>query len=56
MGLVAIEVGRSIGVIDGAVYTMLVLMAIGTTLMTTPLLRKLAAEPRAAASSTQPRL
>ncbi len=56
MGLVAIEVGRSIGVIDGAVYTMLVLMAIGTTLMTTPLLRKLAPEPRAAASSTQPRL
>ena len=41
MGLVAIEVGRSIGVIDGAVYTMLVLMAIATTVMTTPLLRAL---------------
>ena len=56
MGLVAIEVGRSIGVIDGAVYTMLVLMAIGTTVMTTPLLRRLAPEAHAAASPTQARL
>ncbi len=43
MGRVPIEVGRSLGVIDGAVYTMLVLMAIGTTLSTTPLRRRLAA-------------
>jgi Kef-type K+ transport system membrane component KefB len=56
MGLVAIEVGRSIGVIDGAVYTMLVLMAVATTLMTTPLLRRLAPGSRAAASLAPPRL
>lgn len=41
MGLVAIEVGRSLGVIDGAVYTMLVLMALATTFVTTPVLRRL---------------
>ena len=41
MGLVAIEVGRTIGVIDGAAYTMLVLMALATTFLTTPVLRLL---------------
>lgn len=41
MGLVAIEVGPSISVIDGAVYAMLVLMALATTFVTTPVLRRL---------------
>ena len=44
MGLVAIEVGRSIGVIDGAAYSMLVLMALTTTFLTTPVLRRLQPE------------
>jgi Kef-type K+ transport system membrane component KefB len=38
MELVVINVGKDLGVIPDSVYCMLVLMAIGTTLMTTPLL------------------
>ncbi len=41
MGLVAINIGRELGVVPPSVFTMLVLMAIVTTLMTTPVLRRL---------------
>ncbi|MFM8733937.1 MAG: hypothetical protein ACKOC8_01885, partial [Pirellulales bacterium] len=37
MELIVINVGLELGVIPPAVYSMLVLMAIGTTLMATPL-------------------
>ena len=37
MELIVINVGMDLGVIPPAVYCMLVLMAIGTTLMATPL-------------------
>ena len=39
MGLVAIHVGREMGVVTDAAFSMLVLMALLTTFMTTPLLR-----------------
>ena len=39
MGLVILNVGMEIGVMTPALYAMMVLMAIGTTCMTTPLLR-----------------
>lgn len=41
MGLIAINVGRDIGVIPDSVFCMLVIMALVTTFMTTPLLRRL---------------
>jgi Kef-type K+ transport system membrane component KefB len=41
MGLVAINVGRDLGVISDALFCMLVLMAIVTTFMATPILRRL---------------
>ncbi len=41
MELIVINVGMDLGVIPPAVYTMLVLMAIGTTLMATPLAAQL---------------
>lgn len=41
MGLVAINVGRELGVIPDQVFSMLVVMAIGTTVMTVPLLKLL---------------
>lgn len=41
IGLIAIKVGRDIGVIPDSVFCMLVIMALVTTLMTTPLLRRL---------------
>jgi Kef-type K+ transport system membrane component KefB len=41
MGLIAINVGRELGVISSSVYCMLVIMALGTTVMTTPLLLRL---------------
>ena len=44
MGLIAINVGRELGVITDAVFTMLVIMALVTTFMTTPLLRRLLPE------------
>ncbi len=40
MGLIAINVGRDIGVIPDSVFSMLVIMALVTTFMTTPLLRR----------------
>ncbi|MBX3435624.1 MAG: cation:proton antiporter [Pirellulales bacterium] len=43
MGLVAINVGRELGVVPDAVFTMLVLMALVTTVITTPILRRLIA-------------
>ena len=41
MGLIAINVGRDMGVIPDSVFCMLVIMALVTTFMATPLLRKL---------------
>lgn len=41
MGLIAINVGRELGVIPDNVFGMLVIMALFTTLLTTPLLRRL---------------
>lgn len=41
MGLVAINVGYELGVVPDAIFSMLVIMALVTTLMTTPLLRRL---------------
>ncbi len=41
MGLVAIHVGYELGVVPDSVFSMLVLMALVTTFMTTPLLRRL---------------
>lgn len=38
MELIVINVGRDLGVIPPVVFTMLVLMALGTTIMTTPIL------------------
>lgn len=41
MGLIAINVGRELGVITETVFCMLVIMAIATTIITAPLLRML---------------
>jgi uncharacterized protein len=41
MELIVINVGMDLGVIPPSVYTMLVIMAIGTTLMATPLAARL---------------
>ncbi len=41
MGLVAINVGRDMGVIPDSVFSMLVIMAVVTTFMTSPILRRL---------------
>lgn len=43
MGLIAINVGRDLGVIPDSVFCMLVIMALVTTLVTTPVLRRLLA-------------
>lgn len=43
MGLIAINVGRDLGVIPDSVFCMLVIMALVTTFLTTPLLRRLLA-------------
>jgi Kef-type K+ transport system membrane component KefB len=40
MGLVAINVGRDLGAIPDSVFSMLVIMAIATTVMTVPILRR----------------
>lgn len=45
MGLIAINVGRDMGVIPDSVFCMLVIMALVTTFMTTPLLRLLLGKP-----------
>lgn len=51
MGLVAINIGRELGVIPETVFTMLVLMAVVTTVVTVPVLRVLlAAGPEQAAA------
>lgn len=39
MGLIAINVGRELGVVPDQLFSMLVIMAVVTTVMTTPLLR-----------------
>jgi Kef-type K+ transport system membrane component KefB len=44
MGLIAINVGRDLGVIPESVFCMLVIMALVTTFLTTPLLRRLLPE------------
>ena len=41
MGLIAINVGRQMGVVPDNIFGMLVIMAVVTTLITTPLLRRL---------------
>jgi hypothetical protein len=41
MGLIAINVGRDLGVIPESVFCMLVIMALATTFLTTPLLRRM---------------
>ncbi|MBI1311888.1 sodium:proton antiporter [bacterium] len=41
MGLIAINIGRDLGVVPDAVFSMMLLMAIVTTIMTAPLLRQL---------------
>ena len=48
MELVILNVGRDLGVITPAVFAMMVLMALVTTLATTPILRRLAAAPAGA--------
>jgi Kef-type K+ transport system membrane component KefB len=44
MGLIAINVGRDLGVVPDSVFCMLVIMALVTTLLTLPLLRRLLPE------------
>ena len=44
MGLIAINVGRDMGVVPDSVFCMLVIMALVTTLLTLPLLRRLLTE------------
>ena len=41
MGLVAVNLGREMEVVPDVVYSMLVIMAIVTTVVTTPALRRL---------------
>jgi Kef-type K+ transport system membrane component KefB len=48
MGLVAINIGRDLGIVPDSVFAMLVIMALVTTLMTSPLLRWLVPEPERA--------
>ena len=40
MGLVAINIGRDLGLLPPALFTMFVVMAIATTIMTGPLLAR----------------
>lgn len=49
MGLIAVNAGRDLGVVPDAVYSMLVVMAIATTLITTPLLKRLVVDDASAA-------
>jgi Kef-type K+ transport system membrane component KefB len=57
MGLVAVNVGADLGLLPPAVFTMFVLMALVTTAMTCPLLRRwLPAEPLAEVPDVSPRL
>jgi Kef-type K+ transport system membrane component KefB len=54
MGLIAINVGRELHVIPDNVFCMLVLMAVVTTFMTSPLLRRWLPAALAGHASTQP--
>jgi len=54
MGLIAINVGRELGVVPDSVFSMLVMMALVTTLATTPLLRRLLARSREIATEDGP--
>ena len=49
MELVALNIGYELGILPQSCFTMLVLMALGTTAMTTPLVRRLAREEAQAA-------
>ncbi len=46
MGLIAINVGRDLGAIPDSVFSILVLVAIGTTVFTVPILRRILPSPR----------
>ncbi|MCA9189250.1 MAG: cation:proton antiporter, partial [Planctomycetales bacterium] len=54
MGLIAINVGRELGVVPDRVFSMLVIMAVATTLLTTPVLRRLLAEATGTTPSHRP--
>ncbi len=57
MGLIAVNIGRELGVIPDTIFCMMVVMAIVTTLMTAPVLRRLLPNDRMAtpdASGTAP--
>ena len=41
MGLIAVNIGRELGVIPDTIFCVMVIMAILTTLMTAPVLRRL---------------
>ena len=41
MELIAVNIGRELGVIPDSVFCMLVIMAVVTTLMTAPIMRRL---------------
>ena len=41
MGLIAVNIGRDLGVIPDTMFCIMVIMAIATTLMTAPILRRL---------------
>ena len=47
MGLIAINVGRQLGVIPESVFCMLVIMALLTTVVTTPVLKCMLFSPAA---------
>jgi Kef-type K+ transport system membrane component KefB len=50
MGLIAINIGRDLGVIPDTVFSMMVLMAIVTTVITAPILKRLLKTPSPAVS------
>jgi K+:H+ antiporter len=43
--LVVLDIGRQLGVLDGPLFTLLVVMAVGTTVATAPLLRLVRPDP-----------
>jgi Kef-type K+ transport system membrane component KefB len=51
MELIVLNVGLDLGVISPALFAMMVVMALATTLATTPVLRRLHSSPRAAAQA-----
>jgi Kef-type K+ transport system membrane component KefB len=54
MGLIAINVGRELGVVPDSVFCMLVIMALATTFLTSPVLRRLLPEMAAARAENTP--